>query len=87
MNRRLYGILGVRLQTETFDSSGELQRNDEYYFLSSLPRCRLTPAHWLLVIRRHWGVETAHQALDVSFGEDDHPSSKPIPAARSSWPS
>ena len=63
----------ARVQTETFDSTGELQRSDEHYFLSSLPRCRLTPAHWLLVIRRHWGVETAHQSLDVSFEEDDHP--------------
>lgn len=64
----------VRVQTETVDcASGKLLRTDEHYFLSSLPRCRLTPAHWLLVIRRHWGVETAHQALDVSFEEDDHP--------------
>lgn len=64
----------VRVQSETFDcASGKLLRTDEHYFLSSLPRCRLTPAHWLLVIRRHWGVETAHQALDVSFEEDDHP--------------
>jgi hypothetical protein len=63
----------VRVQTETFHSTGGLQHSDEHYFLSSLPRCRLTAAHWLLVIRRHWGVETAHQALDVSFEEDDHP--------------
>ncbi len=64
----------VRVQTETFDcASGRTLRTDEHYFLSSLPRWRLTAAHWLLVIRRHWGVETAHQALDVSFEEDDHP--------------
>jgi len=25
------------------------------------------------VIRRHWGVETAHQILDTAFAEDDHP--------------
>ncbi len=24
-------------------------------------------------MRRHWGVETSHQILDVSFQEDDHP--------------
>ena len=64
----------VRVQTETVDcASGKLLRTDEHYFLSSLPHCRLTPAHWLLVIRRHWGVETAHQTLDVSFEEDEHP--------------
>jgi hypothetical protein len=63
----------VRVQTETFDLTGKLLRTDQHYFLSSLPRCRLTAAHWLLVIRRHWGVEIAHQALDVSFEEDDHP--------------
>jgi len=64
----------VRVQTEAFDrSSGKLLHSTEHYFLSSLPRFRLTAAHWLLVIRRHWGVETAHQALDVAFEEDDHP--------------
>ncbi len=24
-------------------------------------------------MRRHWGVETAHQILDGAFAEDDHP--------------
>jgi hypothetical protein len=33
----------------------------------------LTAQHWLLVIRRHWGVETTHQILDTAFAEDDHP--------------
>jgi hypothetical protein len=37
-----------------------------------LPSVRLTPQHWLLVIRRHWGVETSHQILDTAFAEDDH---------------
>ena len=48
-------------------------RRDNRYFLSSLPRCRLTDAHWLLVVRRHWGVETAHQILDTALSEDEHP--------------
>jgi hypothetical protein len=43
------------------------------YLVSSLPRSRLTAEHWLLVIRRHWGVETAHQILDTAFAEDAHP--------------
>jgi len=47
--------------------------NDNRYFVSSLPRSRLTDAEWLLVVRRHWGVETAHQLLDGAFAEDHHP--------------
>jgi hypothetical protein len=43
------------------------------YFLSSLPQSRLRPKQWLLVIRRHWAVETTHQILDTAFKEDDKP--------------
>jgi hypothetical protein len=72
----------VRVEAETFDARGTLLRRDERYLVSSLPRSRLTAEHWLLVIRRHWGVETilesprrgtAHQILDTAFAEDDHP--------------
>ena len=45
---------------------------DERYYLSSLPKNRLTSDQWLRVARMHWGVETAHQVLDVAFDEDDH---------------
>ncbi|MEO8983485.1 MAG: hypothetical protein ABI548_28235 [Polyangiaceae bacterium] len=38
-----------------------------------MPSVRLTPQHWLLVARRHWGVETSHQILDTAFAEDDQP--------------
>jgi hypothetical protein len=38
-----------------------------------LPDCRLSKEHWLSVVRRRWGVETAHQILDTAFAEDDHP--------------
>jgi len=62
----------IRIETETIDAMGTPQREDRY-FVSSLPRCRLTEAQWLLVIRRHWGVETAHQILDVALAEDDRP--------------
>jgi len=34
---------------------------------------RDNPAQWMLLIRRHWGVETTHQTLDVAFEDDDHP--------------
>lgn len=63
----------VRVQTETFDPSGQLLSSDNRYLVSSLPRFRLTPEHWLLLLRRHWGVETSHQILDGAFAEDDHP--------------
>ena len=64
----------LRIQTDVFDGkTGEEKSSDERYLVSSLPSVRLTPQHWLLVIRRHWGVETLHQILDTAFAEDDHP--------------
>jgi hypothetical protein len=64
----------LRIQTQVFDAkTGELKSEDERYLISSLPKPRLTLQHWLLVSRRHWGVETAHQILDTAFAEDDHP--------------
>jgi DDE_Tnp_1-associated/Transposase DDE domain len=64
----------LRIQTDVFDcKSGQELSSDERYLVSSLPSVRLTPQHWLLVIRRHWGVETSHQILDTAFAEDDHP--------------
>jgi hypothetical protein len=71
----------LRVVTETFDSGGALVRRDERYLISSLPRCRLTAAHWLLMLRRHWGVETAHQILDTAFAEDDYPWIEALPRA------
>jgi DDE_Tnp_1-associated len=61
----------LRIQTETF--GGKAKPPDERYLISSLPSVRLTADHWLLVARRHWGVETSHQILDIAFEEDDHP--------------
>ena len=41
---------------------------------SSLPKPRLTSAEWLLVVRRHWGVENnCHHTLDTAFREDERP--------------
>ena len=69
----------LRIQTETFD--GEDKPPDERYLISSLPSVRLTADHWLLVARRHWGVETSHQILDTAFEEDDHPWIEACPRA------
>lgn len=63
----------LRIETQVFDNNGQLQSREQRYFISSLPSVRLTAQHWLLVIRRHWGVETTHQILDTAFAEDDHP--------------
>ena len=63
----------LRVETETCEPSGKLIRHDNRYLISSMPQCRLSKEHWLLLVRRRWGVETAHQILDTAFAEDDHP--------------
>jgi hypothetical protein len=63
----------LRVTSETLDSHGQVTKSAERYFISSLPTCRLNAKQWLQVVRDHWNVETAHQALDVAFREDKHP--------------
>lgn len=60
----------VRIDSTRSDNLGRIT-TETRYFLSSLPIARLKPEQWLLVVRRHWGVETSHQILDVSLQEDD----------------
>lgn len=62
----------LRVVSEKQDTLGQVT-TEERYFVASLPSSRLSPDQWLLTVRRHWGVETAHQALDVSFKEDKRP--------------
>ena len=53
---------------------GQLVSCEPRYFLSSLAPEALSLAHWLLVVRRHWGVENdCHKTFDMAFDEDDHP--------------
>jgi hypothetical protein len=52
---------------------GEIVERDARLFVSSLPRRALTPDQWLLLVRRHWGVESAHHTLDTAFAEDERP--------------
>jgi hypothetical protein len=47
----------VRVESETLDAHGERISYEKRYFVSSLPRSRLKDELWLLLIRRHWGVE------------------------------
>lgn len=63
---------GALVQQKT--SSGKWLDSVTRYFLSSMETAALTPAQWLLVIRRHWAVENnLHGTLDVAFEEDDFP--------------
>jgi hypothetical protein len=65
----------VRVQTLCCDrkSGAPIGKEENRYFVSSLASDRLTPEQWLLVIRRHWGVETCHQILDTALSEDPRP--------------
>src|SRR5512146_481520 len=63
----------LRVETQALDPDGTCTNIENRYFVASLPRSRLTDAQWLLLVRRHWGVETSHQILDVAFEEDDRP--------------
>jgi len=62
----------LRVETETVDAEGK-RTVENRYLISSLAVDRLSFDQWLLLLRRHWGVETTHQILDVAFDEDDHP--------------
>jgi hypothetical protein len=63
----------VRGERRAIGFGGRWASRRTRYLISSLPDFHLTPEHWLLLIRRHWGVETSHQILDGPFAEDDHP--------------
>lgn len=64
----------LRVQTEVQDKSGRVLGQEDRYFLCSLPSRRLSAKQWLLVIRRHWGVENGcHWTLDGILREDEHP--------------
>ena len=82
----------LRVESETFDAAGRRIAHEVRYFLSSLPLARLSPEQWLLLVRLHWGVETARpigdlgsrsvkHSLDVAFAEDDHPWIHSLPRA------
>jgi len=63
----------LRVESEAVDADGTIVRHEDRHCVSSLPVSRLTPEQWLLVVRRHWGVETAHPILDVALVEDARP--------------
>jgi hypothetical protein len=64
----------LRVESEQLDPKGRRLAYENRYFLCSLPLARLTAAQWLLLVRRHWGVENnCHHTLDAVFREDEHP--------------
>jgi len=69
----------VRVQVEKMDiRTGEIlelkEEEKERYYLSSLEQGALPPEQWLVVVRRHWGVENdCHNTWDKIFLEDDRP--------------
>jgi predicted transposase YbfD/YdcC len=64
----------LRVHSEKRDLAGKLLESEDRYYISSLPRQELTDEQWLLLVRRHWGVENnCHNTWDTVFQEDDHP--------------
>lgn len=63
----------VRVESETVEN-GKVVEHEDRYFVSSLPSERLSAAQWLLLVRRHWGVENnCHHTWDTVFEEDERP--------------
>jgi hypothetical protein len=63
----------VRVESETVED-GKVAEHEDRYFVSSLPSEALSAAQWLLLVRRHWGVENnCHHTWDTVFEEDDRP--------------
>jgi hypothetical protein len=70
-------VLRVETEKEHLET-GEVVPMDEddanHYYLSSLPAEALMTSQWLLLVRRHWGVENGcHHTFDTAFVEDDRP--------------
>ncbi len=69
----------LRVETEKVHlETGEVVPMDEddanHYYVSSLLADALKPEQWLLLVRRHWGVENGcHHTFDTAFAEDDRP--------------
>jgi hypothetical protein len=53
---------------------GEVIARDDRMYVTSLDPSALTPKQWLVLVRRHWGVENqCHHTLDTAFAEDTRP--------------
>ena len=63
----------LRVHTQKVNGRGEVLSEENRFFISSLVHTRMSHLQWLELIRMHWGVETSHCILDVSFEEDERP--------------
>lgn len=73
----LQTVLRVEVEKVHLDT-GEIVPMEEddanRYYVSSLAPNGLTPAQWLELVRRHWGVENGcHHTFDTAFAEDNRP--------------
>lgn len=62
----------IKLDCETHEEGKPTSHKTRYY-VSSLVATEATPAIWLKVRLKRWGVESAHQILDTTFAEDKRP--------------
>ncbi len=64
----------VRICCAREDKSSGRKTVEDRYYISSLPRERLSSDDWLELIRRRWSVENQnHNTFDTAFTEDDRP--------------
>lgn len=61
---------GWLVRQETRHSNGQVKIEDRY-FLTSILWNRLSPWQILALVRAHWGIEVANNAMDVQWGEDN----------------
>ena len=61
---------GIRIQRETRDQRGNIEKTEDRYYVTNLLWKRLSSAQWAHQIRSHWLVENAaHRTLDVQLEE------------------
>jgi hypothetical protein len=54
--------------------AGVVVESEARMYVASFAPERLSPSHWLHIVRCHWGVENNnHHTFDTAFAEDDRP--------------
>lgn len=62
----------IRIESAKY-VDGVVTEPEARMYVTSLNAETLTPEQWLLLVRRHWGVESNHHTLDTAFNEDERP--------------
>lgn len=65
---RWTGLKTIGKVVTTIEKAGKTTQETRYYISS----CRLDITHFQQAIRGHWGIESMHWHLDVTFGEDSN---------------